>query len=131
MPEGSFAGKYRHSAFLESVGDMVKVLQLQMVGLLMWRNMMELHGDVQNVMVDGDLLVDKVITGLGRLEIVDPIQQIPSRASAGLCILNHTSLTSETSNPKLGQFDMVPSTLAQPNHNQVLNQKSNIKTISL
>ena len=65
VPEGSFAGKYRHSAFLESVGDMVKVLELQMTELLMLRNMMELHRDVQNVMVDGDLPVDKVIPGSG------------------------------------------------------------------
>ena len=65
VPEGSFAGKYRHSAFLESVGDMVKVLELQMTELLMLSNMMELHRDVQNVMVDGDLPVDKVIPGSG------------------------------------------------------------------
>ena len=50
---------------IDTVGDMVKVLELQMTELLILRNMMELHGDVQNVMVDGDLPVDKVITGSG------------------------------------------------------------------
>ena len=55
-------GKYCHGALLASVGNMAKVLQLQMAGLLMLGNMMQLYWDLQNGMVDGDLPVDEVIT---------------------------------------------------------------------
>ena len=44
---------------------MVQVLQLQMAELLMLGNMVELHEEVQNVIVDDDLPVAKVITGGG------------------------------------------------------------------
>ena len=60
-----YTGKYRHSAFWASGGDIVQVLQLQMAELLMLGNMVELHEEVKNVMVGDDLPVAKVITGGG------------------------------------------------------------------